>query len=108
MELRQRGPDSLLLGPVALDREQPHVRRLGAVAERPERALIRLIGRIARDRELLQPAGGDLLGRERAEDRQHDPGADDGLAMVDDEAGETLEHRVRRYQALFRAAAAFA
>ena len=77
---------------VVFGAEHDHVRRLGAGAEGLQRALVRLVGRVARDREFLQPAGGDRAGGVRAEHRQAEPGCDEPPPSSHDDVGEPLEH----------------
>ena len=49
-------------------------------------------GQIPRNRERFEPAIRDLRGRERAEDRQHDPCSDDHRPPAMDDMCETSEH----------------
>ena len=53
-------------------------------------ALVGLVALGARDRELLQPAVGDLPGREHTEAGQQHPADDDGNAVANDPVGEAL------------------
>ena len=89
---RHRRLDRVALRRVALRVEDDDVRRPDADAECLERALARLVGGLARDREALVPALRDLAGGEAAEEREHEPGADDGPAVTSDEVGEAGEH----------------
>ncbi len=68
-------------------------RRLLARAERLERSLIRLVRRVAGNREALEPTLRDLTGRKRAEQRQQHPDADHGTPATDDQVGEARESR---------------
>src|SRR5207253_920851 len=75
---------------------------LAAGAERVERALVGLVGGVAWNREALEPAIGDPLSGEGAEERQEDPGPDDQPAPAYDPVGEALEHAGRVRSRLLR------
>src|SRR5207248_9554004 len=89
---RDRLPDSLRLRDVAGAVEDCDHRRLLAVPEGMERALVRLVGRVAGDRELRQPALRHLPGGEPAEQREYDPGGDHDPPAAHDQVGEAFEH----------------
>src|SRR5215213_3239685 len=63
-----------------------------AGAEKVERPLARLVGRVAGDRERLEPALRDSTGGETAEDRGDDPHEDDRLAVTGGDMSEPSEH----------------
>ena len=77
---------------VALGLEHDDVRRAIAGPEPIERPLVRLVGRVAGDRERLEPALRHLGGGEAAEDGERQPGQDDGLAVVGGGVSEASEH----------------
>ena len=91
---RDRLLDPGLLGDVAVGVEDRHERRLLAGAEGLQRPLVRLVRRVARDREALEPALRHLARREGAEQRQHDPRRDHDLAAADDQVREPREPRL--------------
>ncbi len=67
---RDRLLDPGLLADVAVrDGEDRDAAGTAARAERLERALVGLVGAVARNRELLEPAVGELAGRHRSGDR---------------------------------------
>ncbi len=77
------------LGHVAgLGLEHEDEREELAVAELLDGALVRLVALGAGDREVLEPAVGELAGGVAAEDRQHDPGADHDQPVVRNEMRE--------------------
>ena len=80
------------LGRVALGFEHDDVRRAIAGPEPIERPLVRLVGRVAGDRERLEPTLRHLGGGEAAEDGERQPGQDDGLAVVGGGVSEASEH----------------
>jgi len=73
---------------VALRGHDDDERSVFAASEGLQRALVGLVGRVAGDRERLEPALRNLGGRERAEDRESEPRADHEQAVADDLAGE--------------------
>ena len=83
--------DRSALRRVARGVEDDDVRRADTDAERLQRALVRLVGGLARDREALVPALRDLAGGEAAEQGEDDPDGDDGPAMTGDEMSEASE-----------------
>ena len=91
-DLRRSLRDAVVLRDVTLRAEDDHVRRLRARAEGLERALVRLVGGVAGDRELLEPACRDGLRGVRAEHRQADPRGDEVPPPPHDDVGEPLEH----------------
>jgi hypothetical protein len=95
LEARERLPDPGLPGDVAARLEDGDVRRLGAVAERPQDPLVGLVGRVAGDRELLEPAAGDARRGVDADDGEHQPAAGDEQPVADDDPGEVFEHSLR-------------
>src|SRR2546429_507347 len=72
-------------GCVAGGVEDDDVRWAHADAECLQRPLARLVRGLARDREALIPARGELAGGDAAEHRQHDPDADHRPAMTSGE-----------------------
>jgi hypothetical protein len=72
--------------------EDDDVRRPHTGAERLQRPLIRLVCRLARDREALVPPFRDLPRGVRAEQREDDPHSDHEPAVSRDPVGETGEH----------------
>ena len=62
-----------------------------AAPERLQRALVRLVGGVAGDRERLEPAVAELAGREQPQDEEQNPRADHPAATADDEMGESFE-----------------
>jgi hypothetical protein len=80
------------LGRVALRLEYDDVRGPIAATEPIERPLVRLVGRVAGDRDRLEPTLRDLGGREAAENGERQPGQDDGLAVVGGGVSEASEH----------------
>jgi len=76
--------DRAALRRVAARAEDDDVGRPHATAEGFQRSLVRLVGGLARDREALVPALRDLAGGEAAEEREDDPGDDDGAPMTGD------------------------
>jgi hypothetical protein len=76
---------------VAVAVEDDDVRRPHTDAERLQRALARLVGRLPGDREALIPARRELARGDAAEQRQHDPDADHGPAMTGREVREAAE-----------------
>src|SRR5581483_184511 len=87
-----RRRDCRVLRGVAARVEDDHVRWPDAGAEGLQRPLVRLVRGLPRDREALVPALRDLVGGERAEDREHDPDADDEPASTDDHVREPGQH----------------
>src|SRR5512132_3372654 len=73
--------------------ENGDVRSLGAVPECLQDSLVRLVRRVAWDRELLEPAVRDSGRRKEAEREETDPGGDDEQAVLHDEPGDVLEHQ---------------
>ena len=73
-------------------REDRHERRLLARAERLQRALVRLVGGVAGDRERLEPAVAEPAGGRPAEHREHEPDPDDRPAAANRETCERGEH----------------
>ncbi len=80
--------------PVGL--EDDHARVELAVAELREGALVGFVAGCARNREVLEPAVGDLAGGEASEGGQQDPDADHESAVVGDVVGQAL-HRGSTY-----------
>ena len=87
-----RAGDAAFLRHVARAVEDRDQRRLLAGAEDLQRLLVRLVRRIAGNRELRQPALRHLPGREAAEEREHDPEADHAAAAANDQVREAREH----------------
>jgi hypothetical protein len=85
-DTRERLAGGRALGHVALDAEHGDVRGLRSRAEDAERALVRLVGRVARNRELLEPALRNLLCGERTENREDDPADRHEAAVPHDRA----------------------
>src|SRR5207302_3889525 len=87
-----RGGDRRALGGVARGVEDDDIGRPDARPEGLQRALIRLVGRLTRDREALVPALRDLPGGEGAEESEDDPGADHLPAIPGDYVSATSQH----------------
>ena len=83
-DLLDRGLDARHLRHVPVGAEDDHAREELAVAELGQSALVGFVAGGARNREVLEPAVGDLAGREGAEGGQQDPHPDHEPAVVDD------------------------
>src|SRR6476646_7644146 len=87
-----RGFDRTALRRVTGRAEDDDVRRPDPGPERLQRALVRLVGGLTRDREALVPPLRDLARGEHAEERERDPGEDDLPPVTGDDVCETSQH----------------